>query len=181
MNAPVWLRGENARRSRPLLNARASRGQAMVEFALIIPVFLMLLFALLDFGRVVFAQQAVTQAAREGARTAMVAALDPTISTAACPGTGTYCRIRTAAKAQAAGINLTDTNITGASSCASGFTDSTGTCFYPSGVTCGDPTNPPPVVVNVQVTVQLLTPILSNLMGGSFQPSASSTTYLPCT
>lgn len=157
-----------------------SRGQALVEFALIVPIFLMLLFALVDFGRVVFAQQAITQGAREGARAALVAALDPTITTTACPGTSTYCKIRTAAKAQAAGVTLTDANITGATTCPSGLTDSTGTCFYPNGVTCSDPANPPPVVVEIQVTVQLLTPILSNVMGGTFTPTATSTTYLPC-
>lgn len=156
------------------------RGQALVEFALIVPVFLMLLFALVDFGRVVFAQQAITQGAREGARAALVAALDPAITTSACPGTSTHCKIRTAAKAQAAGVALTDANITGATTCPSGLTDSTGTCFYPNGVTCNDPANPPPIVVKIQVTVQLLTPILSNVMGGSFTPTATSTTYLPC-
>ncbi|MBM4407452.1 MAG: pilus assembly protein [Chloroflexi bacterium] len=156
------------------------RGQALVEFALIVPVFLMLLFALVDFGRVVFAQQAITQGAREGARAALVTALDPAITTSACPGTSTYCKIRTAAKAQAAGVALTDANITGATTCPSGLTDSTGTCFYPNGVTCNDPANPPPIVVKIQVTVQLLTPTLSNVMGGSFTPTATSTTYLPC-
>lgn len=158
-----------------------SRGQALVEFALVIPIFLLLLFALVDFGRVVFAQQAITQGAREGARAALVAALDAAITTTACPGTSTYCKIRTAAKSQASGVTLTDANITGQSGgCASGFADSTSTCFYPSGVTCTDPANPPPVVVNVQVTVQLLTPVLSNFLGGSFTPRAASTTYLPC-
>ena len=162
-------------------SAERSRGQALVEFALVIPIFLLLLFGLVDFGRVVFAQQAITQGAREGARMALVAALDPTISTAACPGTGTYCKIRTAAKAQAAGVAITDANITGSTGpCLGGFTDSTSTCFFPDGVACGDPTNPPRVVVRITASIQLLTPILSNFMGGSFSPTATSTTYLPC-
>ena len=57
---------------------RHDGGPVLVAFALIVPIFLMLLFALMDFGRVVFAQQAITQGAREGARAALVAALDPT-------------------------------------------------------------------------------------------------------
>ena len=53
-------------------SARRSRGQALVEFALIIPVFLLLLVALFDLGRAVFAYNTLTNAAREGARIAIV-------------------------------------------------------------------------------------------------------------
>ena len=44
------------------------RGQALVEFALIVPVFALILFALLDFGRVIYTQNTVEQAAREASR-----------------------------------------------------------------------------------------------------------------
>ena len=44
------------------------RGQALVEFALVIPVFLVLMVALFDLGRAVFAYNTLTNAAREGAR-----------------------------------------------------------------------------------------------------------------
>ncbi|MFN0147609.1 MAG: TadE family protein [Dehalococcoidia bacterium] len=47
-------------------------GQALVEFSLILPVFLMLLFGLVDFGRGFYTWQLVTNAAREGARAAAV-------------------------------------------------------------------------------------------------------------
>lgn len=62
------------RRSRP-----AGRGQALVEFALIIPVFLVLMVALFDFGRAVFAYNTLTNAAREGARMAIVNQYKPSI------------------------------------------------------------------------------------------------------
>jgi Flp pilus assembly protein TadG len=53
-------------------NRRRGRGQALVEFALVIPVFLLLLMAVFDLGRAVFAYNSITNAAREGARLAIV-------------------------------------------------------------------------------------------------------------
>lgn len=44
------------------------RGAAAVEFALLLPVLLVVLFGLIDFGRALNAQITLTQAAREGAR-----------------------------------------------------------------------------------------------------------------
>ena len=158
-------------------SADRSRGQALVEFALIVPIFLLLLFALVDFGRVVYAQQTITQDAREGARAGLVASLDATINQA------TYTKIRTAAKQMAPGVNLTDADIkghTGACTTTVSDTAASGYCFFPDGVTCSDPANPPRVWVTIAVTVPLLTPIMSNLMGGSITPSATSVTYLPC-
>lgn len=42
------------------------RGQSLVEFALILPVLVMLLLGLLDLGRIYFAYVAITDAAGEG-------------------------------------------------------------------------------------------------------------------
>ena len=50
------------------------RGQGLVEFALVIPIFLLLLFGLIDVGRLVYMNSVLSQAAREGARTASVEA-----------------------------------------------------------------------------------------------------------
>ena len=54
--------------SRSARVARASRGQALVEFALILPIFLILLFGIIDFGRYVYTANSLNNAAREGAR-----------------------------------------------------------------------------------------------------------------
>jgi hypothetical protein len=45
-----------------------ARGQALVEFALILPIFLMLLFGLFDMGRAVYAWSTINNAAREAGR-----------------------------------------------------------------------------------------------------------------
>ncbi len=51
-------------------NARRDRGAAAVEFVLVLPVLLLLVFGIVDFGRMLNAQIVVTEAAREGARAA---------------------------------------------------------------------------------------------------------------
>jgi TadE-like protein len=48
------------------------RGSAMIEAVITIPVFLTLVFAMVDAGVGVYRQHAITQAARQGARQAMV-------------------------------------------------------------------------------------------------------------
>lgn len=51
-----------------------TRGQALVEFALVFPVFMLLLFGLFEGARFVYTNNALSQAAREGARLAAVEA-----------------------------------------------------------------------------------------------------------
>lgn len=49
-------------------SAKAERGQAMMEIALVLPMFLLLVFAIIEIGRAWAAKQALTISAREGAR-----------------------------------------------------------------------------------------------------------------
>jgi len=49
------------------------RGQALVEFALAVPIFLLILFGLVDVGRLVYINNAASEAARDGARWGTVA------------------------------------------------------------------------------------------------------------
>lgn len=51
----------------------ATSGQALVEFALVVPILLILVLGVIDFGRAWHAYQVITDAAREGARLAVVA------------------------------------------------------------------------------------------------------------
>jgi len=50
------------------------KGQALVEFTLLVPIFLLLLFAIIDFGMGFYSWITVTNAAREGARLGAVLA-----------------------------------------------------------------------------------------------------------
>lgn len=49
-----------------------TRGQALVEFALILPLLLLLMFGIIEFGRAFFQKNITINAAREGARFAAV-------------------------------------------------------------------------------------------------------------
>lgn len=57
--------------------SRARRGQALVEFALVLPLLAVLLFAIIEFARVWNAKQLLTDATREGARLAVVGDASP--------------------------------------------------------------------------------------------------------
>jgi Flp pilus assembly protein TadG len=51
---------------------RSRRGQAIVEFALVVPIFILIVVGLFDVGRAVYAYNTAANAAREGARVAIV-------------------------------------------------------------------------------------------------------------
>jgi Flp pilus assembly protein TadG len=55
------------------------KGQALVELALILPVLLLLIFGIIEFGRVFGTYLLITHGAREGARAAAVGATDAEI------------------------------------------------------------------------------------------------------
>src|SRR5690554_1734647 len=69
----AWVRGAAA-------PAPADAGQALVEFALVLPLLLVLVIAVFEFGRAWSAYQVITDAAREGARNAVV--VNPAIDSA---------------------------------------------------------------------------------------------------
>lgn len=61
-------------------------GAAAVEFAVVAPVFILLLFGMIEYGRMVMVQQLITNASREGARQAVLdgattSAVQSTVST----------------------------------------------------------------------------------------------------
>jgi Flp pilus assembly protein TadG len=51
---------------------KSSRGQALVEFALVLPVFLLMMMAVFDLGRMIYMYNGVAEAARELARVTSV-------------------------------------------------------------------------------------------------------------
>lgn len=58
---------------------RLTNGQALVEFALVFPIAIILLLGVFDIGRAVFLYNGLTNAAREGARLAIVNQTKPLI------------------------------------------------------------------------------------------------------
>ena len=63
----AWVRGLRI----PVRNVvRGQRSQALVEFALVSPIFFLVMFTAIDISRLLYAYTAISSAARDGARTA---------------------------------------------------------------------------------------------------------------
>ena len=130
------------------------RGQTLVEFALVLPVLTLMLFGVVDLGRGIYGFNAISNAAREGGRTAIV--------------NQDLADIRTRAAAQATALGIPST---APSSCVGGVpTDPSGVCvgFYLPDLStdCSATLAPGCVaVVTVKYTFTALTPIIGNLIG----------------
>jgi len=115
----------------------ASRGQALVELALVVPILLVLVLAALDLGRVYYARITVENAAREGA---LQASIDPADGT----------KIAAAATRETAGSLVTVAPADVSYTCTPGYTKSYGT----------------ECIVNVVGRFTLLTPLMAAFTGG---------------
>lgn len=142
-----------------------SRGQSLVEFAIILPIMLLFLAAVLDLGRVFYATITLNNAAREGA---FQAAQTPDSFDQGQPcDTATNlvtCRVQLESKGSGVSIAAADIDMT----C------SPGSCEAASGNT---------VQVDVNGTFTLVTPLLSMFFGGQTIPMSASAIaqieYLP--
>jgi len=86
----------------------AEKGQSLVEFALVLPVLIVLLMGLFDFGRAILAYNTVSEAARNGARVAIVNQIPGDIcSVAASRAVAISLPATCAANATAVGIYVT--------------------------------------------------------------------------
>jgi Flp pilus assembly protein TadG len=74
------------------LSGNRQNGQSLVEFALVIPIFLLLLFGLIDLGRLVYINNAISEGAREGTRWGSVQASSPTLNAAGRTAVGTHAK-----------------------------------------------------------------------------------------
>lgn len=103
-----------------LTRRRRQGGMAMLEFVFILPVLLLVLFSIVEFGLLFGRWQTLTNAAREGARTAVVFRKD-------CDATALQTEVRTVVKdyASSMGIVVTDGQITfGGTLCGAAGTQS---------------------------------------------------------
>ena len=78
-----------------------SRGQSLVEFALVLPVFLMLVFGIIDGGRAILALNDMSQATRNVARVASVTCFD---TATRCDATSAGAPVKAAIAAQVVGL-----------------------------------------------------------------------------
>ena len=134
-----------------------ANAQALVEFALVLPVFLLILFVIFDFGRAIYFYNANSNAAREGGRTAIINQYPDAV------------RAKAAQQATAVGLPITDPG-----GCPSGggpTTAATGVCFtLRTGPNLASACPAPPTlgcvaVVDVKTTFTALTPIIGNILG----------------
>ena len=112
-------------------------GQAMVEFALILPIFLLILCGILDFGWLFYNQLSLNNACREGARYAVVNTAE---------GADTQAIINH--------IENTTTTVF-----ANDGVDITVTYSSPSDPTAGD------ITVTLEADISFFTPVLSTVLG----------------
>ena len=122
-----------------VLNHRGRRGNAIVEFTVLFPVMLLMLFGTMDFARVFFGGIAMENAARAGVQ---YGALSPGKA-------GDTSGIQAAALADAAGQGLTGVTATATSYCACTGSNSTVSC---STGTCAGQTPNGYVEATVQYT-----------------------------
>jgi Flp pilus assembly protein TadG len=122
-----------------------TRGQSLAEFALVLPIFLLLFFAVIDFGSAIFTFNSLTNAAREGARLAIVN--QDTASIIA----------RAESQVSVAEINAPNVSIDFYQvDQTTGIPDTSSTCS-PVAVDCA-------AVVSFESTYRPLTPIIGNIL-----------------
>ena len=155
------------------LGRRRARGQGLVEFALVIPIFLFMLFGLIDAGRLVYQNSVMSQAAREGARLASVEAswigsADASCGTAGgpiCPSNAASLKTDVVAAANRmvapfSSVPAADVYIR----CDTPGNAPTG-AWAPASATCTNNATGNVVSVRVALDFSPITPVLSSLVG----------------
>jgi Flp pilus assembly protein TadG len=136
-----------------LRNHPPSRGQALVEFALVLPIFAIMLFGIIDFGRYVFTANSLNNGAREAARFASVVNRPPE-----CAGLSRSACATTIAKSHAWGVPQ------------NGVTVTVDCERYSAGGTKSDPgvaacRTDDFLVVHTESDFTLVTPLIAQLLG----------------
>ena len=159
-------------------------GQSLVEFALIFPIFVLMLFGLIDMGRAVYANNTLSQAAREATRLAAAQASwigipnaqEPTCNTAGgpvCPLTPGVLKanVDAAANRMAVGLGvLPDAQIYMRCDLASSVAP-TGNW---TGSTCTNNAAGNLVSIRIEYTHTMITPIVGQIVN-NISMSASAT------
>lgn len=96
--------------------AGANDGATAVEFALVVPMFLMLVFGAIEFGRLLWTEQALQETAMAGVRCMAIAQTsNASENTGSCASSGAYSALNTTSYiknvASGWGLSLTSSNI----------------------------------------------------------------------
>jgi Flp pilus assembly protein TadG len=139
------------------------RGQSLVEFALVLPIFLLMLMGIVDAGRLIYTYNTVSNAARDGARVAIVN--QSTTGTNTCDTTSATAYPVGCAVASGLVLNIDPTTDVSVQ-----YNDDTDTTpCSPVAIGCI-------AVVTVTGTYQPLTPLIGQIIGTI---DVSSTTKMP--
>lgn len=143
--------------------SRRSRGQALAEFALVLPIFAILLFGLIDLGRFVSTSNALNSAAREGARFASVA-----VRPVACSGLSREQCAVTIASSRVWGASAA---VTVTVSCTRYAPDGSSTSIAPNSCRTDDL-----LTVRAAAPFTLVTPIVAQFLGSFAMSGETSVT-----
>lgn len=127
------------------IRRRRGRGQSLVEFALVLPIFLIVVIGVFDLGRAVFSYNTLTNGVREGARLAAV------------NQDANSVRSRTANQALTLGLTGADIAVSYVLDDGTDPTDNAA-CSSPVGLDCQ-------AVVRATYTWTAITPLIGQLVG----------------
>ncbi len=146
--------------------SQRSRGQAMAEFALVFPLFVLMLFGIIDLSRFVYSNNSLGEVAREAGRQGTVA-----LRPADCNGLTRVVCIQTLAKNRltAVAINLSDVTVTCSRLSSSGNLAT---------FNCATTTWRANDIVKVTISrdLDLLTPLIGQLIGTATMTGAAQVT-----
>ncbi len=147
---------------RKLLDRARERGAAAVEFALVLPILVMIMMGIIDFGMVTNAQAIVANAARDGARAASMGAT----ASNSC---------KASVKAATTLIGFSDTG-----DCATSVPSVAVTCLDTAGVACASSFDTSrqiggTAVVSVSYTYKWVSPAVFGLPG---QTTVTKSAYM---
>jgi Flp pilus assembly protein TadG len=131
---------EEVNRMKKIRLDRRERGQSLVEFALVLPILVLLMFGIFDLGRAVYAFNTISNAARSAVRVAIV---DQNTS---------VIKDRAIEQAVALGLQATDVDVTFRRPASADL------CVTPIAIACEVE-----VVTRYQYTAA--TPVIGNLVG----------------
>lgn len=155
--------------------SESRRGQALAEFALVVPIIVLLIVGFVEVGRAVSAYNTVANAARQGARVAAVNQLDPSPPVTDCDESrpiedpaNAHWTIRSCAAVAASSLGVQASAVTVSYAAPPGTSLA---CSAPGGLHVGCIAS-----VRVAYTYSISTPFVSTLIGPI---NMSSTSTMP--